>query len=102
MNDNRLDVSYPPVVNLAADPRATGNLSASNAVLGGPSVDKNFIFVQRIAETIWVIQHPLNKFPSVTIIDSGGNVVIGNVQYISTNEVRCFFSAPFAGKAYLN
>jgi hypothetical protein len=62
----------------------------------------NYIHTQSIASTIWTINHPLQKFPSVTIIDSGDNVVYGDIQYMSTSQVKITFSAAFGGKAYLN
>ena len=31
----------------------------------------------------WVINHNLNRFPSVTVIDSGGTIVQGTVVYLS-------------------
>jgi len=50
----------------------------------------------------WTITHNLSRFPSVTIVDSGGNVVNGDIQYISENQIKISFSAAFAGKAYIN
>ena len=51
---------------------------------------------------LWTITHNLGKFPSITVIDTGGTVVTGEYTYIDTNNVILNFSAPFAGKAYLN
>lgn len=50
----------------------------------------------------WIIVHSLNKYPNITVVDSGGSVVIGDIKYVSENEVRLNFNAPFSGKAYLN
>jgi hypothetical protein len=44
----------------------------------------------------------MQKFPSVTIVDSAETVVYGDVEYISLTEIRVTFSAAFGGKAYLN
>jgi hypothetical protein len=62
----------------------------------------NYIHVQSIASDSWTINHPLDKFPSVTVVDSAENVVYGNVEYISKSEIIVTFSAAFGGKAYLN
>jgi len=62
----------------------------------------NYIHTQSIASDVWVIEHPLQKFPSVTIIDTGDNVVFGDIQYINTGTIQITFSAAFSGKAYLN
>ena len=50
----------------------------------------------------WSITHNLGKYPSVSIVDSSGNVVQGNVKYESVNKVTIDFSAEFSGRAYLN
>ena len=64
--------------------------------------DKNYVFVQALPETTWTIQHDLQKFPSITVIDTADTVVIGQYTYINNNNVTLTFSAGFAGKAYLN
>lgn len=46
--------------------------------------------------------HNLNAYPSVTVVDSAGTVVIGEVQYIDANTLVVRFLAPFSGKLYLN
>ena len=57
---------------------------------------------QMVASSEWIITHNLNKFPSVTIVDTANTVVFGEVGYISQNEIRLSFNAVFSGKAYLN
>lgn len=64
--------------------------------------DKHFLFVQAIASDVWEIKHDLNKYPSVTVVDSADSVVIGDVTYVDENNVRLTFSGAFSGKAYLN
>lgn len=64
--------------------------------------DKHFLFVQSIASDVWEIKHDLNKYPSVTTVDSADSIVIGDVTYIDENNVRLTFSGAFSGKAYLN
>lgn len=66
------------------------------------SGDKTFVFTQAVASDVWKIQHNLNKYPSVSIVDSGNNIVYGDVEYVDINNCVCHFSAPFSGKAYLN
>jgi len=61
-----------------------------------------FIHRQLTSSAIWNIQHNLNDYPSVTVIDSAGSVVIGEVTYNSVNDLTITFSAPFSGTAYLN
>jgi len=61
-----------------------------------------FVHDQQVPATTWVITHNMGRQPSVSIVDSGGNLVIGDVQYDSVNQVTVTFSAAFGGKAYLN
>lgn len=64
--------------------------------------DHSFIWDQGIAQSVWTIIHPLNRRPSVTIVDSGGTVVEGKKQFINDNTIIVTFNATFSGKAYLN
>ena len=73
-----------------------------NFVLAADAEDKTFVFSQGVPSVQWTVQHDLNKFPSITVIDSGNTVVIGKYTYIDNNNVTLTFSAAFAGKAYLN
>lgn len=62
----------------------------------------SYVFTQGVPSTTWTIVHNLGVFPSVTVVDSGGSVQIGDVLYVSANEITLTFSSAFAGKAYLN
>lgn len=64
--------------------------------------DITFVHEQMAASSTWDIIHNLNKYPSVTIIDLYGSVVIGEIRYISANEIQLTFTAPFSGRAILN
>lgn len=64
--------------------------------------DKTFLFTQGTASKVWVITHDLNKYPSVTVMDSGGSIIVGDVVYDSVNQITVSFSAEFAGTATLN
>ena len=58
--------------------------------------------VQETADTTWTIKHNLKKYPSVTIVDNSGNVVIGDINHVSDTQLTLSFTTAFAGKAYLN
>jgi len=64
--------------------------------------DKYYAHNQTIASDAWVVNHDLNKYPSVTITDSANDQVEGEIHYNGVNSLTVTFSAPFAGKAYLN
>lgn len=61
-----------------------------------------FIFEQGVASDTWIINHPLNRFPAVTIVDSANTEVEGDIQYTDKNNILIKFSGPFSGKAFLN
>jgi len=65
-------------------------------------VDKRYVHNQNTTSSTWVVAHNLNKFPSVTVVDSAGTIVIGEIDYIDMNNVTLTFSAAFSGVAYLN
>lgn len=70
--------------------------------LGKVGEDKEFIFTQASSSKQWEIEHNLGKYPSVSVVDSGGNEVVGDVTYLTKNKLTVLFTAPFSGKAYLN
>ena len=63
--------------------------------------NERFIHVQGAASSTWAITHALGGRPSVTIVDSAGTVVHGEVVYNSNTSITVLFSTPFSGYAYL-
>lgn len=63
--------------------------------------NERYVHTQGSPSTDWSITHPLGGRPSVTIVDSAGTVVIGEVTYVSDTQVTVTFTAPFSGFAYL-
>lgn len=61
-----------------------------------------YIYNQGVPSDTWVINHNLNKNPSVTIVSSAGEEVEGAVVINSLNQITITFCAAFSGKAYLN
>jgi len=61
-----------------------------------------YVHEQDVPSDTWEVEHNMDKFPSVSIIDSSGRLVIGEVEYVNENKVIVEFTAGFAGKAYLN
>ena len=83
-----------------------GNLDLNKfydfAVFTLSSSDKTFEFDQGQPALVWTIQHNLNKFPSVSVVDTANTVVNSQVNYIDKNNITINNTAQFAGKAYLN
>lgn len=67
----------------------------------GPG-NETYTHNQGVAATTWNIGHSLGRYPNVTIVDSGGTVVYGDVTYVDDNNVTVAFNMSFGGKAYLN
>jgi hypothetical protein len=44
----------------------------------------------------------LNKYPNVSIEDSTGDDVMGQISYINLNKVQLTFIVPISGTAYLS
>ena len=63
---------------------------------------KTYIHIQGEPADTWIIEHNLNLYPSVTVVNSADEVVFGNVFYLSSNKVKIEFKSPFKGKALLN
>jgi hypothetical protein len=61
----------------------------------------SYTHVQSTPSVTWVIDHGLGFNPNVTVIDSSGRQVEGDVAY-SLDQVIVTFSAAFSGKAYLS
>ena len=83
-----------------------GNLDINKfydfAVFTLSSPDKTFEFDQGQPALVWTIQHNLNKFPSVSVVDTANTVVNSQVNYVDKNNITINNTAQFAGKAYLN
>ena len=56
------------------------------------------IFDQTSASSTWNITHTLSKFPSVTVVDSGNNVVFGEIVYNSNSSITLTFASAFQAK----
>lgn len=63
--------------------------------------DKNFVY-NFSSQDSFTVNHNLNKYPSVTVFDSAGEEIEGQVDYLDINSVKIDFSAPFSGVITLN
>jgi hypothetical protein len=90
------------VENSAIVVKEKSNKVVVTGVIGGISLDANFVYTQASPSAVWTINHNLNKYPSVTIVDSADNMVFGEVFYNSLNQVTLTFAGAFSGKAFIN
>ena len=66
------------------------------------NTDKTHRHVQNVSSDTWTINHNLNKYPSVTVQDSAGSIVVGEITYDNKNTITLTFSGAFSGEAHLN
>lgn len=66
------------------------------------TIQTNYVHDQATASDTWVVTHNMGKKPSVSIVDTADDEVIGQVLYNSNNQLTISFSSAVAGKAYLN
>ena len=101
-NTNNVDVIVGDSISVDVISK-TEQPSVDVIITGGiVGTDKNFVFTQSSASATWTINHDLNKFPAIEVVDSANDIVIGNVTYNSTSQITITFTAAFSGKAYLN
>lgn len=80
-----------------------GGLDIGNfAILSNAGGDKFYEHVQSASSATWSVNHNLGKKPSVTVVDSAGTKVIGEVEYVDDDNVTLKFKSTFSGKAYFN
>lgn len=63
---------------------------------------RSYVHEQGIASETWEIQHNLNKYPSVVLVDSAGTVFNSAIIYNDMNKCTVSMNGATTGKAYLN
>lgn len=61
-----------------------------------------YVHTQASPVSTWTINHPLQFIPNITVVDSAGDQVEGDVVYSSASQIVVTFSSSFSGKAYLS
>ena len=61
-----------------------------------------YVHTEGTANSSWVITHNLGFYPNITVKDSAGSIVEGEIVYNSANQVTLNFQAAFSGVAYLS
>jgi len=84
----------------AAQTEFSASLANLSQIPGPPNTW--FHFTQGNPTAIWVINHTMGRYPAVTIVDSAGSVIEGDIHYVSASQLTITFSAPFAGEGYLS
>lgn len=87
-------------LNITAEIIATGPRGEKGEK--GDGGDLNYVHYQSTPSEKWLINHNLGKYPSVSIVNSAGSVVVGDVVILDENNVEVSFSGSFSGIAYIN
>jgi len=62
----------------------------------------SYTHTQGVASATWNITHNLHFYPNVTVQDSAGNIVEGEIAYTNSDSLIVTFSTAFSGEAYLS
>jgi hypothetical protein len=88
-------IGFSPTIELWFDPDA---VSPSP----GPTGAFSYVHNQGAVASTWVVDHNLGWFPNVTVEDSGGSTVEGEVVFNTLDRLTLTFSGAFSGVAYLS
>lgn len=96
MSDEVVQVVVYPTPDVIIGGGSTGSVSSSDPTFFA------YHHIQGVAATQWEIVHGLGFYPNVTVMDSAGSTVEGELEHLSKYSLRVTFSAPISGNAYLS
>lgn len=83
-------------------PKTTSGWGAGVPLGNNDPNDLGQVYTQTSPSTVWNIVHTLTFVPNIIIVDSEKNVVEGDYEYVSNNEITAKFNTAISGKAYLS
>lgn len=93
--------TQPVTVEVASPATVTVELGATGPTGLLPRV--GYVHTQGTPAAVWTIDHGLPFYPNVTVVDSSGSTVVGDITYADTpSPIILTFSAAFSGTAYLS
>ncbi|MBM4179638.1 MAG: hypothetical protein FJ211_09970 [Ignavibacteria bacterium] len=93
-------VKASPKTLIVAKPVETIVVSSPSAI---PASSSAYTHNQATASSSWTITHNLGYFPGgVSVVDSAGTKVYGDVTFVSENQIVVNFNSAFGGKAYIS
>ena len=101
---NTLTVEGDPTIVLtetATGPQGPQGPAGPAGAAGESGPNTTVVHDQSSASATWTINHNQGRYPSVDIIDSSGNNVIGDIKHNSVNQLVATFDNAFAGKAII-
>jgi len=95
-----------------SDTCTCGNCNAAISITENPPITLTnldnpvqavaYSYTQNSPSAIWTITHNLNFYPNITVVDSGGSQVEGEVSYLNPSSLVLTFTSAFSGHAYLS
>ena len=64
--------------------------------------DISYVHAQTVPATVWNVNHNLNTKCAVQVVDSSGNQIVAQIDWIDNNNVQVSFNIPAAGFVYCN
>lgn len=101
-------VSKTTPLSLGAGLTGSSDFSGANVIINldytyiKEQVRDYYLHDQQVANTTWTVTHNMNKYPSINIVDTANDIIMGEVRYNSLNQLTITFTAAVSGKAYLN
>jgi hypothetical protein len=96
-------VSTPVEVAASSGPPGDKGDQGDPGIQGPPGLSGgSYAHDQSTASAIWSITHNLGYKPNVSIVDSAGSQVEGDVVYLDLNSLEVHFAFAFGGWAYLS
>ena len=93
-------MSLIPKINTVTGNETLGKINSSDIEPG--IADAHYTHEQATPAAVWIVNHGLNKYPSVRVVNSAGNDVMGDIETVDNDTVILRFHAGFSGKAYFN
>ena len=50
----------------------------------------------------WDINHGLNKYPNINLVDNTNSAIMGDIHYVDLNHIVVSFTEPICGRAFLS
>jgi hypothetical protein len=64
---------------------------------------QTYVHDQSVGSALWTISHNLNRYPSVTVVDTDGYVFMpASIRYVDSNTIEIGLSSEQTGKVFLN
>jgi hypothetical protein len=82
----------------------TGHVTIDYPDIGANPVNHvRYVHTQTSVSNDWTINHNLNFYPNVTILDNDNppRIVEADIRYLNTNSVRIIMNTSMSGTAYL-